>query len=151
MVKGKITKREEDLLIHEWETLIHYWASDNTVVIIWSTIFMLVNSILLGGILSTAPNESILPDWAFEWFTPLMGIFINAIWFLGVSRFIVYIRHYESLAKCIQNHFPLFRFRDPELLKRKFRWNSSISTKPLFKCVPIIFLIAWIVMLVALN
>ena len=148
MSKGKITKREEDLLTHEWETVIHYWASDNSVVLIWSSIFMLVNSILLGSLLSIASEDSFVPSWILKWVVLIAGIAINIIWFLGISRFIVYLRHFHDLVMNIQAQFPLLRFQDPKLLR--FRWHEKISTKPLFQCIPIIFFITWIVVLVAL-
>ena len=146
MANGQITPREEDVLIHEWETVIHYWAADNSAVLTWSTVFILVNSILF-ALLAIAPTHSIVPAWVVKYVGPSLGIVVNIIWGVAVTRFVAYLVHYHDLVMDIQKKVPL-RFQDPQLLK--FRWYQKISTKTLLQYIPILFCVFWIIVLIAL-
>ena len=151
MASGKLTKREEDRLLHERETLIHYWASDNIHSMMWASVFMLANSILLGGVLASNPNESILSNWVIRFLVPAAGIAMNVLWLLGISRLNVHIRyHEESEADIRKRYFPEFRFRDSEVLRPKFRGFAKISTKPVFESLPAVFFFTWVFILVDL-
>jgi len=146
LANGQITPREEDVLIREWQTVIHYWSTDNSVVLTWSTGFILINSMLF-AFLAIAPTDSILPTWVLKYAGPSLGIFINIIWGVVVARMVAYLRYYYNLAADIQKKIPLLQFPDSPLLK--FRRYQKIATKPLLQYIPILFCIVWIIMLIA--
>jgi len=147
LANDQLTPREEDVLIHEWETIIHYWAADNSVVLTWCTMFILVNSILF-ALLAIAPTDSIMPIWVLKYVGPSLGIVVNAIWGVVNARLVAYLRHFHDLVMDIQKKVPVLRFQDPQLLK--FRWYENISAKTLVRYIPILFFIVWIIILIAL-
>lgn len=147
MANGQITPREEDVLIREWQTVIHYWAGDNSVQVTLCTVFILINSILF-ALIAIAPSDSVLPTWVLRYFGPSLGIFINIIWGVLVTRMVAYLRYYYNLAADIQKKIPLLQFPDSPLLK--YRWYQKISSNTLLQYVPILFAIVWIIILIAL-
>jgi hypothetical protein len=144
---GQITQLEEDLLIREWQTIIQYWAADNSVALTWSTLFMLINSILF-ALLAVAPSDSIVPSWVLKYVGPSLAIAMNIIWGAVITRMVVYIQHCHDLVMDIQKQVPVLRFQNSDLLQ--FRWYQRLSTKTLLQYIPILFCIVWIVILIAL-
>jgi len=150
MFKDKITKREEDVLIREWETTINYWAADNS--ILWSrcSVFILTNSILF-ALLAIAPSDTFIPKWILNCLVPSLGVVINIIWWLINLRSVAYTRHFEDLVTQIRQQVPVLRFQDPELLNRQFRhWYQKMSGRKFLEFIPGLFLAFWIVVLFVL-
>jgi hypothetical protein len=126
---------------------MHYWAADNSVTLTWSTVFILINSILF-ALLAISPTDSILPRWVLKYAGPFLGIIVSIVWGIVVTRMVVYLRHYHDLVMDIQTKVPALRFQDPALLK--FRWYQKIPTKTLLQYIPILFCIIWIIILIDL-
>ena len=145
---NRLSDRQEDVLIRQWQTVIHHWASDNSVVLTWSTIFILVNSILF-ALLAIAPSDSIVPVWVVIGVGPVLGILINIIWFIVIARFVAYLKFYYDLAKDIQSKIPILQFPDSPILR--FRWHQKISTKRMLQFLPVLFAAAWVFLLILLN
>lgn len=139
---------DRDVLVQQWQTVVQYWASDNSVVLRWSSIFIVVNSILF-ALLAIAPSDSIVPVWAVKRVGPVLGILMNAIWFIVVARFMAYLKFYYELTRDIQRRVPILGFPDNRLLT--FRWYQRVSTKTMLQWLPPIFAAVWVLLLVLLN
>jgi len=143
-----IEEENRTILVEQWQTVIHYWASDNSVVLRWSSIFIVVNSILF-ALLAIAPSESIVPVWMVMTVGPALGILINAIWFTIAARFVAYLKFYYELTRDIQRKVPILQFPDSSFLT--FRWYQKMSTKKMAQLVPLLLAVVWASLLILLN
>jgi hypothetical protein len=136
------------LLVQQWQTVVQYWASDNSVVLRWSSIFIVVNSILF-ALLAIAPSDSIVPTWMVTKVGPILGVLMNAIWFIVAARFVAYLKFYYDLARDIQRKVPILQFPDSSLLT--FRWYQKMSTKKMALLLPLAFAAVWASLLIVLS
>ena len=94
-----------------------------------------INSILF-ALLAIAPSDSIVPVWAVKKVGPVLGIMMNAIWFIVVARFVAYFKFYYELTRDIQRRVPILGFPDNRLLT--FRRYQRVSTKTMLQWLPLI-------------
>ena len=113
----------------------------------WSTIFILVNSILF-ALLAIAPKDAVVPKWLVSIMTPWLAIVMNLIWVIVVFRFVAYLKYYYDLASYVQKQIPELRFPNSDLLQ--FRWYQVVSTKMMLQYLPFLFAATWTIILVVL-
>ena len=145
---GAAETENRSVLIQQWQTVVHYWASDNSVVLRWSSIFIVVNSILF-ALLAITPSGSIVPVWTVTTVGPVLGILMNIVWFIIAARFVAYLKFYYELSRDIQRKVPILRFPDSPLLT--FRWYQKMSTKKMLQLLPLLFAAVWVSLLILLN
>jgi len=80
---------------------------------------------------------------------PVLGILMNAIWFIIAARFEAYLKFYYELSRDIQRKVPILLFPDSPLLT--FRWYQKMSTKKMLQLLPFLFSAVWASLLILLN
>lgn len=146
--ENQLSDWQKNVLIQQWQTVVHYWASDNSVALRWSSIFLVVNSILF-ALLAIAPSDSIVPVWIVTRVGPVLGILMNIIWFIVAARFVAYLKFYYELSRDIQRKVPILQFPDNPVLT--FRWHQKMSTKKMLQLLPLLFAAVWVSLLILLD
>jgi hypothetical protein len=143
----QLTTKERHLLMQEWETILHYWANDNSILWLRCSVFILINSMLLSSLV-IVPSDNIMPIWVIKYGIPSFAIIMNGMWWPISIRSVAYIRHFQDRADDIRKMIPPLRFMDDQLLKSYFRhWWLKLPGRMFLQIIPGLFFILWIVIL----
>lgn len=148
MVIRQIGPEERHLLMQEWASTIHYWATDNSILWQRCSIFLVVNSIFFAP-LALAPSDTFLPAWILKYGISIFAIVINILWWLVTLRSVAVIRHFEQRIEQIRGQIPVLRFYNRNDRKRQFRhWYERVEGKKvILNLLPALFLVFWCVVL----
>lgn len=135
------------ILVEEWETILHYWANDNSISWTRCSAFLLVNSILLSLLVLSSP-DGILPIWFLRYVITPIAVVVNGMWWPVSFRSVAYIQYFYDHAAKISKQVPALCFMDDLNIKYYFsHWWLQVSGRTFLRVIPGLFLILWFVLL----
>lgn len=145
MDSRQIGPNERDLLMHEWSSIISYWATDNSILWQRCSVFLLVNSILFAPVAVARP-DSFLADGVLKYGMPIFAISINILWWLVTLRSVATIRHFEQRVRQIRETIPILSFYGVEREAQFSHWYEKVEGKKhVLNLLPALFLVLWLV------